>query len=611
MFKQLHRGLLVAGMMCLVGAVACSDNNNNGTGPVTDPPGDITDLAVTTSEDEVTLTWTAATDATSHRAELEDGATTLTETLSGTASTYTFSGLADETEYTARVVGINSAGTSTSNEETITVDFVRSGCVAPADQLDVTMSLRFESSILWDNVAASSSNPDANFTDASDDGYSLAENKMFFQTSGLNNLVANPNLPAAAFNVGTQANPPSFVPTGMPAGYTAFDASTLNGGDGIVMPTDGRTLEATDYAGAVAPGTAPTDAWYYGWTVWSTNGIDSRPVDGKPTVTKTGVIGADETWTADNIYILDGPVFVGVDVGIDGNAPGGTPVTLTIEPGTTILGLRTPVTNPDARGSYLVVNRGSKLIADATGGVSRRPTAAEMIVFTSDAAPGSRARADWGGLVINGLAPLNTGAEAIGEGGSGLYGGTDPMDDSGIIRGVRVEFAGDRVSGTDELNGIAWQGVGAGTTADYIQIHYNEDDGTEPFGGAVSQTHMVVTGIADDSFDGTDGYQGFMQYLIAQQRADGADNGFEISNSGDNPTASPKSSAVIANATMIGSGFGSGEIHGLGTSGDVGVLFREGSHYRVFNVIAVGFGDSGFDVEGTTAAQNADCRIGR
>ena len=39
-------------------------------------------------------------------------------------------------------------------------------------------------------------------------------------------------------------------------------------------------------------------------------------------------------------------------------------------------------------------------------------------------------------------------------------------------------------------------------------------------GGSVSQTHMVVTGIGDDSFDGTDGYRGFIQFAIAQQRAD-------------------------------------------------------------------------------------------
>ena len=159
----------------------------------------------------------------------------------------------------------------------------------------------------------------------------------------------------------------------------------------------------------------------------------------------------------------------------------------------------------------------------------------------------------------------------------------------------------------------AFQGVGAATTVDYVQVHYNQDDGTEPFGGTVSQTHIVVTGIGDDSFDGTDGYRGFMQFLIAQQRADDADNGFEISNNGDDPGAVPLSMAVVANATMIGSGFdtGSGAIQALGSSGDVGALFREGSHYRVFNAILSGFGDSGFDVEGAQTAANADCRIGK
>ncbi len=65
---------------------------------------------------------------------------------------------------------------------------------------------------------------------------------------------------------------------------------------------------------------------------------------------------------------------------------------------------------------------------------------------------------------------------------------------------------------------------------------------------------MVMTGIGDDSFDGTDGYQGFMQFLIGQQRADDADNGFEISNNGDDESATPHSSAVVANATMVGGG---------------------------------------------------------
>jgi hypothetical protein len=317
-----------------------------------------------------------------------------------------------------------------------------------------------------------------------------------------------------------------------------------------------------------------------------------------------GTITSNTTWTRDNIYVLQGPVFVGVD--------GGADATLTINPGTTIIGDTDPPGGE--RGSYLVITRGSKIIADANaslGDKSVPPDPDSVIVFTSAKPRGSRGRGDWGGLVINGLAPINSGPEAEGEGESGLYGGTDPLDNSGIIRGVRVEFAGDRATTTDELNGIALQGVGAGTTVEFVQVHYNQDDGTEPFGGTVSQTHMVMTGIGDDSFDGTDGYRGFMQFLIAQQRADDADNGFEISNNGDQEDAAPQSTAVIANATMVGAGvdLGSGEIHALGGSGDIGVDFREGSNYRVFNSIMIGFGDSGFCVEDGQTANNADSTL--
>jgi hypothetical protein len=327
----------------------------------------------------------------------------------------------------------------------------------------------------------------------------------------------------------------------------------------------------------------------------------------------TGEILQDMTLTKGLKWVLRGPVFVGRDVGADGNAANGVSVTLTVEPGATVYG--DTIRPTGERGNYLVITRGSKIIADANRSLadkSQRPIPDSVIVFTSGLPRGSRSRADWGGLVINGRAPTNSGLEASGEGDSGLYGGNVPDDDSGILRGVRVEFAGDQATTTDELNGIAFQGVGAGTTVDYVQVHYNADDATEPFGGNVSQTHMVGTGIGDDTFDGTDGYQGFMQFLIGQQRGDDGDNGFEISNNGDDPAADqPPSTAVIANATLIGAAvdLGSGEITGLGSNGDIGIDFREGSHYRVYNVIITGFGDSGFDVEGAQSAVNADCRL--
>ena len=138
----------------------------------------------------------------------------------------------------------------------------------------------------------------------------------------------------------------------------------------------------------------------------------------------------------------------------------------------------------------LVVRRNAQIMAEGT--------VEEPIIFTSSKEPGSRARGDWGGLIINGNAPINSCSdnteefcEAFGEGGTGFYGGNDPSDDSGVLKYVRVEFAGTLVSPENELNGIAFQGVGSGTEIDYIQVHMNADDGIEFFGGAAfCQAHF-------------------------------------------------------------------------------------------------------------------------
>ena len=338
----------------------------------------------------------------------------------------------------------------------------------------------------------------------------------------------------------------------------------------------------------------------------ATSPVRSLTID-ETVIMVTSDILENTTWTADRTWVLTQPVFIGRDCGPDGSAGGCVSATLTIEPGTTILG-KSDVPQ-GVRGAYLVVSRGSKIIADATGGANRRPTADEVIVFTSDRPMGERGSEDWGGLIINGAAPTNAGDEAQGEGDSGFFGGTNDIDDSGILRGVRIEFAGDDVTPADQLNGLALQGVGAGTTISYVQIHYNRDDGIEPFGGTVSVDHLVVTGIGDDSVDGTDGYRGFMQFILGQQRGADADQGFELSNDGDDGTAAPHTTAVIANATMIGANEDavSGEI--AGAESDHGILLREGSHYRLYNTIVAGFNDSGFCIENAPTIVNAQNRM--
>jgi hypothetical protein len=416
-------------------------------------------------------------------------------------------------------------------------------------------------------------------------------------------------------------DPPS-APTGVTlsvAGQTitvSWTASASADSYRVVLSTDGEANREETPSATTVDFSNLTPAKTYFAQVFAVNTGGSSPAatgtattEAEPEtfVNVTQDILTNTTWTSDKIWILNQPIFVGVDCGPDGTKAGCVEATLTIEPGTTVLG-KSDVPQ-GVRGAYLVVNRGSRLVADATG-ADRPPTEEEVIVFTSDKPRGQRAVEDWGGMIINGQAPTNAGDEAQGEGDSGFYGGTDVNDDSGILRGVRIEFAGDDVTPADQLNGLALQGVGAGTTISYLQIHYNKDDGIEPFGGTVSVDHLVVTGIGDDSVDGTDGYRGFMQFIIGQQRGADADQGFEISNNGDVGDATPKSTAVLANATMIGANQGvvTGDI--AGAESDDAIQMREGTNYRVYNSIFQGFGDSGFCIRDAQSIVNANARLG-
>jgi hypothetical protein len=293
-------------------------------------------------------------------------------------------------------------------------------------------------------------------------------------------------------------------------------------------------------------------------------------------VVLTGVIEENMTLTSDKTYLLRGGVFIG------SGEEGEPSITLTIEPGTTIYG-------ESSTKGMLVITRGSKIMAEGT--------AAGPIVFTSDKPVGSRNRGDWGGLIINGKAPINTGEEAYGEGGTGYYGGNDPNDNSGVLRYVRVEFAGREISPDNELNGIAFQAVGSGTVVEYVQVHMNKDDGIEMFGGNVNLKYAMVTGAADDSFDWTDGWTGKAQFVVVQQAPDDSDNGIEADNNGEDNIATPVSNPTIYNFTFVGA-------PGSDKS-DIGLLLREGTKAKLYNGIVMGFQESGLDIDHQATFDNA------
>ncbi len=277
-------------------------------------------------------------------------------------------------------------------------------------------------------------------------------------------------------------------------------------------------------------------------------------------VHRNGNITADETWTNNNAYYLNGPTF------IDGGA------TLTVQAGTVVYG-------GNVKQGVLVVKPGSKIMAVGT---SRMP-----IVLTSEFDVGEREPGDWGGLVISGNAPCNA-CPREGEGDSGLFGGNDALDSSGRLSYVRVEFAGIRFTDQNELNGIALQGVGSGTQIDHVQVHHNADDGIEFFGGTADAKYVLITDSQDDSIDWTYGWQGRMQHAVVLQRFDDHDKGIEADNNSRNNDLEPRSNPTIFNLT----------ISMLRDSGDPGILLRRGTAITLRNAIVENARDFAVDVDG-------------
>jgi hypothetical protein len=292
----------------------------------------------------------------------------------------------------------------------------------------------------------------------------------------------------------------------------------------------------------------------------------SVPGIDKPVIVVTGEVTGTESWTSDYYYVLRGAVFV---------REGGT---LNIAAGTRVIGESGSV-------GTLVVLRGGRL--NAIG------TRTAPIVFTSDQPVGSRARGDWGGIILNGRAPLNIeGGEGAGEGDTGVYGGDDPDDDSGTLRYVRVEFPGTEFSPDNELNGIAFQGVGRGGTFDYIQAHMSRDDAVEFFGGTADIKHAVLSNAADDSLDWTFGWTGRAQFIAITQRGDDADNGIEADNNEFNNNLLPRANPQIYNTTFCGDRL-------EGPESVRGVLFRRGTAVTFRNFLITGFKNVGLQIDGS------------
>lgn len=254
-----------------------------------------------------------------------------------------------------------------------------------------------------------------------------------------------------------------------------------------------------------------------------------------PTATPAGPVEltgdlATRTLTKDKKYLIKGQVFVRAGA------------VLTIEPGTVIFGDK-------ASKGTLVIDKGGKIIADGT--------AAAPIVFTSGQPAGTRDRGDWGGLVILGNAPVNQPDPAIeGITPAVIFGGTNNADNSGILKYVRVEFAGIELTPNNETNSITLGGVGSGTQMDYTQVSFGGDDGFEWFGGSVNSKHLVAFAMWDDCFDVDFGFTGKVQFGVTIGYGSYADqsgsNIFETDNGPNDNLTTLITTGVFSNITGVG-----------------------------------------------------------
>jgi len=356
-------------------------------------------------------------------------------------------------------------------------------------------------------------------------------------------------------------------------------------------------ITPTSYRGAFAP--APAAMWTDQWTNFDPQNTVYPEISGAgvtlPVVNVTSEITTDTHWTAGNVYYLKAQIYVK------------TGATLTIDAGTIIRADHTAV------GAGLFITKGSKLIANGT--------ASQPIVFTSDNAAGSRNKGDWGGIILlgKGAYNLNGGVgniEGIAPSADTQYGGgaaPDNNDNSGSLQYVRIEYAGYVYAANNEINGLTFGAVGRGTTIDFVQVSFANDDAFEWFGGAVNCKHLVSYRNLDDDFDTDNGYSGNVQFClsvrdpqISDAPAVSTSEGFESDNNATSAAVSPYTSAIFSNCTMVGPYYRLGLPNGgtIASGYKRGARIRRNSQLKIYNSVFTDYLE-GVHIDGLTTETNA------
>jgi hypothetical protein len=306
-------------------------------------------------------------------------------------------------------------------------------------------------------------------------------------------------------------------------------------------------------------------------------GGDITPINVPTSTTLSGNINTTTTLTSDKVWTLKGYVYV-----TDG-------AKLIIQPGTTII-------SDIAEKGALIIERGAQLLAEGTS--------AKPIVFTSGKAVGERTPGDWGGVVLLGRATTNRTSEPTIEGGIGRpYGGTNDIDNSGILKYVRIEYAGIAAMPNSEINALTLGGVGSGTIIENVQTIYANDDAFEFFGGTVNAKNLYAFATADDDYDFDFGYRGSVSYSVSKRDpqfvdAGDAGNGVECDNDGTGTSAQPFTHPKLDNMILVGPF----DVTALANH-NLGLRWRRATQFTITNSKIVGYQKGGFSMESNETAQ--------
>jgi len=340
-------------------------------------------------------------------------------------------------------------------------------------------------------------------------------------------------------------------------------------------------FQSANFVGAL---NGPTDTSFQGWTCNSTTAqfggsgaaCTAVPAIGTGGATATCPTGTTDDGTVQTFRVCRLPTVITGTLSLPriagvvyrfrgqtevGDVTSGVNGTLTIAAGVTLAADSSESTN-----DLILVNRGSRI--NAVG------TVTEPIIFTAQQNLNPTGTSDssqgfWGGIILLGRAPIGvcggTGVTNNAEGSNAActnliegvtgrtYGGTDYADNSGTMQYVQIRYTGIQITEGNELQGLTLGGTGSGTTIDHVQSHNSADDGIEIFGGATNIRYFAVTGADDDGFDIDFGYRGFMQFIIAAQRLNGAtiDSFSTEIDSNNNEDLLPRTYARYANFTFI------------------------------------------------------------